>query len=193
MLIRKLTNKGDTIVEVMIALTVLMLIIGGGYSIATRSLNGVQVAQERSEATKIAEGQLEAIRWKVQTTPNLITLNGDGFVNATGAIGTDWKGLTNSSGWNTNPFCVVTTTVDSPPPEHTTIEAKTVGDASDPCSQGIDGRYKISITTDLTFLNYNDDPNLDKKQITYKVTVKWDRAGGGGEESIVVADRYVVI
>ena len=30
MFIRKLTNKGDTIVEVMIALTVLMLIIGGG-------------------------------------------------------------------------------------------------------------------------------------------------------------------
>ncbi|MCA9343581.1 hypothetical protein KC947_01350 [Candidatus Saccharibacteria bacterium] len=191
MFIRKLTNKGDTIVEVMIALTVLMLIIGGGYSIATRSLNGVQVAQERSEATKIAEGQLEAIRWKVQDNSNLSVLNTDGFINASGV---EWNDLIIPSvTWKKVPFCVVTTKVDSPPPEHTTIEAKTVGDVSDPCSQGIDGRYKVSVTTDLTFLNYNNDPNLDKKQITYKVTVKWDRAGGGGEESIVVADRYVVI
>lgn len=192
MFIRKLTNKGDTIVEVMIALTVLMLIIGGGYSIATRSLNGVQVAQERSEATKIAEGQLEAIRWKIQDNSNLSALNTDGFINATG---TNWSSLASPSvsGWSTANFCVVTTTVGSPPTQHTTIEAKTVGDASGHCSQGIDGRYKISVTTDLTFLNYDNDPKLDKKQLTYKVTVKWDRAGGGGEESIVVADRYVVI
>lgn len=187
MFIRKLTNKGDTIVEVMIALTVLMLIIGGGYSIATRSLNGVQVAQERSEATKIAEGQLEAIRWKVQDNPNLESLNNNGFINTTG---TEWDSLIIPSvTWNKVSFCVATTTQGTPP-----VSRITATTAPNDCSQGIDGRYKISVTTDLTFLKYDTvDPNKDKKQLTYKVTVKWDRAGGGGEESIVVADRYVVI
>lgn len=197
MFIRKLRSAGDTIVEVMIALTVLMLIIGGGYSIATRSLNGVQVAQERSEATKIAEGQLEAIRWKVENTPNVYSLNSDGFIGASifGEVsGLKWKGLEQESPtnqWNTSPFCVVTTP-DPSSPEQTTIEAKNLGGVPDDCSQGIDERYKISITTGLTLLQYDNDPNVDKKQLTYTVTVKWDRAGGGGEETIVVSDRYVV-
>ncbi len=66
MFIKAIKNqRGDTIIEVMIALSVLMVIIVGGYSIATRSLNGVRIAQERSEASKIAEGQLEAINERI--------------------------------------------------------------------------------------------------------------------------------
>lgn len=66
----KLNQVGDTIVEVLIGLAVLGAIVGAGYSIATRSLNGVRVSQERSEATKIAESQIEVMRDLVAKTPS---------------------------------------------------------------------------------------------------------------------------
>lgn len=62
----RLRQRGDTIVEVMIALSVIGLTIATGYSIATRSLNGVRVSHERSEATKIAEGQIEQVKYFVE-------------------------------------------------------------------------------------------------------------------------------
>ncbi len=185
---KKLANKGDTIIEVMIALTVLMLIVGGGYSIATRSLNGVQIAKERSEANKIAEGQLEAIRWRVQNNPNLASLNTDGFINATGASGTNWNGLNNPSGWNTNQFCVVTSTGGTPPA--TTITATPVSPTQ--CSLGEGERYRVRITTGLTIIHPTNSSIGDRKQLTYQVVVEWDRSGGGNTEEIEVADRYVV-
>ena len=60
----RLSQRGDTIVEVMIAAVVLTLIIGAAYSIASRSLKAGRQAQERSEALKIAEGQAETIKAK---------------------------------------------------------------------------------------------------------------------------------
>ena len=57
-----LNQVGDTIVEVMIAVVVLSLTIGGAYGIATRSLRAGRQAQERGEALKLAESQLENIK-----------------------------------------------------------------------------------------------------------------------------------
>jgi len=55
-------QRGDTIVEVLISLAVLSLIIGGAYSIANAALRNSRQAQERAEATKLAESQLEALK-----------------------------------------------------------------------------------------------------------------------------------
>lgn len=60
---RKLNNSGDTIVEVLICLAIMSAVIGGAYSVASRSLSGIRQAQERAEATKYAETQLERIRY----------------------------------------------------------------------------------------------------------------------------------
>jgi type II secretory pathway pseudopilin PulG len=76
------SNKGDTIVEFMLALSVLGLIIVGGYSIATRSLNGVRVSQERGEALKIAEAQIETVRQKISSTDNYADILNGGFAGA---------------------------------------------------------------------------------------------------------------
>ncbi|MCA9332321.1 prepilin-type N-terminal cleavage/methylation domain-containing protein [Candidatus Saccharibacteria bacterium] len=55
-------QSGDTIVEVMISLAVISMVIGLAYGIATRSLKQSQQSQERVEASKVAEGQLERLK-----------------------------------------------------------------------------------------------------------------------------------
>lgn len=191
----KLKETGDTIVEVLIALTVLMVIIGGGYSIATRSLNGVQVAKERSEATKLAEGQLEAINWKLQQTSDLITLNEESFIGIGGAkSATEWDGLSAPpsphQGWREDSFCVVVEDDLAGHPGDKSIKGNPSTDAG--CDQGSNKRYHIAITTDLKGLGYDTDINNDKKQLTYKVVVTWARSGGGQDQTVEVADRRVV-
>ncbi len=54
-------DRGDTIVEVMIVLAVLGLAIGISYATANRSLLNARQAQENSQATEIAQSQIEAL------------------------------------------------------------------------------------------------------------------------------------
>lgn len=61
---RLLGQQGDTLIEVMLAVVALSLVVGGTYSIATRNLRAGRQAQERGEAVKIAESQLENIKSK---------------------------------------------------------------------------------------------------------------------------------
>jgi len=58
----RLRNHGDTIVEVLVALTVTSALIGGAYATTNKSLTGARASQERSEALKIAETQAERLR-----------------------------------------------------------------------------------------------------------------------------------
>ena len=66
-------QRGDTIIEVMLAVVALSLVVGGTYSIAVRNLRAGRQAQERGEAVKIAESQLENIKSKAAEAndPNL--------------------------------------------------------------------------------------------------------------------------
>lgn len=60
---RFFTNEaGDTIVEVLIAVTVIGLSIGLAYGVANRSLKTARQSQERTEAVKLAEGQTEQLK-----------------------------------------------------------------------------------------------------------------------------------
>lgn len=76
----KLNKRGDTIVEVMLALVVISTAIGVSYSVANRSLKGMRISQERAEATKIAESQAERLKKLKQdaTTPSQQIPNGTG-------------------------------------------------------------------------------------------------------------------
>lgn len=58
----QLTNRGDTIVEVLLVVVILGTIIVGTYGIATRSQRANQQTQEHTEALKLAEGQIELLR-----------------------------------------------------------------------------------------------------------------------------------
>jgi Tfp pilus assembly protein PilV len=58
----KISQTGDTIVEVLISLTVLAMVLGGAYATSNRALIQSYNAQERLQATKLAEGQLERLK-----------------------------------------------------------------------------------------------------------------------------------
>jgi len=57
----KLNQYGDTIVEVMLALAVTVSVLTGAYVLANKALKIGRLAEERTEATKYAQGQVEAI------------------------------------------------------------------------------------------------------------------------------------
>jgi Tfp pilus assembly protein PilV len=71
----KLGNRGDTIVEVLIAIAVLGAALGGAYVTANRNSLTNRASQERLEAVKVAESQLErlkALSSSSETQANLI-------------------------------------------------------------------------------------------------------------------------
>lgn len=83
---KKILNQaGDTIVEVLVSVMVVGLAIGLAYGVANRSLRGSRQAQERGEALKLAEGQIETLKSKAASddaqpfpnTPFCIDSNGD--------------------------------------------------------------------------------------------------------------------
>lgn len=62
MQLRRLSERGDTIVEVLIAIAVAGAVIGGAYSLVNANTRNNLASQERSAAIKIAESQLEMLR-----------------------------------------------------------------------------------------------------------------------------------
>ena len=172
-------NQGDTIVEVLIAVTVLMVIISGGYAITTRSLNGVRISQERSEATKIAEGQIEAISQRINgDSVNLGDLRND--TTSRGIfVGYDGWGATYGSPADRQ-FCI----------DSSTGKGVLTTAPSNPCT--IDDRYKISISTGIKEVNFGSPP-AQKPQLTYTVTVSWDKLGGSAQkEEVKMLSRYTL-
>ena len=57
-----LNNKGDTIVEVLLAIVVISSVLSGAYLTSRRSLGNSRQAQERGEALKYVEAQIEQIK-----------------------------------------------------------------------------------------------------------------------------------
>jgi hypothetical protein len=92
-------QKGDTIIEVLISITVLSLILTMSYALANRSTLGNRQSQERGEGFKHSASQMERLKaYASQTsTPNLpaagskFCMRNDGTptVAITGAIPTD--------------------------------------------------------------------------------------------------------
>jgi Tfp pilus assembly protein PilV len=58
----KINTKGDTIVEVLIAITVLAFALGTGYATVSRSNLSIQSNKERYQAQLVASQQIEALR-----------------------------------------------------------------------------------------------------------------------------------
>lgn len=57
-----LNTRGDTIVEVLIAIAVVSAVLGGAFASTSRSLRGSRLSQERGEAVKYTEGQVESLK-----------------------------------------------------------------------------------------------------------------------------------
>ncbi|MEX2014471.1 MAG: type II secretion system protein [Candidatus Saccharimonadales bacterium] len=58
----KIGSKGDTIIEILLSITVLSLVLSVSYALANKSAQSTRQAQERGEAQRLAEEQLELLR-----------------------------------------------------------------------------------------------------------------------------------
>lgn len=58
----RLNQAGDTIVEVLIAIAVVSMVLGGAYVTTNKSLQGTRAAEERGNAIKLSESQLEQLK-----------------------------------------------------------------------------------------------------------------------------------
>lgn len=83
-------QKGETIVEVLVALAALGIVLGSCAVIVSRSSQSMQTTQERSMALGIAQGQIERIKQYVTQDPSqLATLEGHStFCMSDGATNT---------------------------------------------------------------------------------------------------------
>ena len=59
---RRLNQVGDTIVEVLVAMTVMSMVLGGAFASTNRSLNATQAAKERDQGVRLAETQIEQLK-----------------------------------------------------------------------------------------------------------------------------------
>lgn len=73
---RLLNNTGDTIVEVLVSIAIVSTVLAGAFVSANRSLIATRQSQERGEALKLVEGQLERIKSKssLNTPPSIYTV-----------------------------------------------------------------------------------------------------------------------
>jgi len=60
--LKRLTQTGDTIVEVLVVVAIVTLVLGGAYASARRSFITTVQTQERGEAVKHLEAQLEGVK-----------------------------------------------------------------------------------------------------------------------------------
>ncbi|HTE57553.1 MAG TPA: hypothetical protein VK694_02325 [Verrucomicrobiae bacterium] len=82
--VKRLGSRGDTIVEVLLAIAVATAVLGGAYASSKNSLAGTRRSQERGEALKLLGGQLERLKEGAKDTSGINIFTG------------------------TNPFCIVT-------------------------------------------------------------------------------------
>jgi Tfp pilus assembly protein PilV len=121
----RLTQQGDTIIEVMMAVTVAASMLAISYATMNRNLNTLQSNQEHAEAAKLLQGQIEKIRNTYNTKPDVLLAAGSNF-----CLGTD------------NVMHAITG--GSP---HANISADNWSDYPATCSLGTDSRYHIGVTT----------------------------------------------
>lgn len=76
-MLRRLNSKGDTIVEVLLAITVVSAVLAGAYVSTSRSLKANRAAQERAEATEFVQQQAERLKY-VSSTSNAASVFASG-------------------------------------------------------------------------------------------------------------------
>lgn len=121
--VRSRRERGDTIVEVLIAVAVIALVLAGAYVATNRSLLASRSSQERVNALKLAESQIEQIKGLAASQPaSLFTASGP---NA-----------------SPNPFCIAKS---SGQPVAANNPACAVDVSGDPAASGAEPRFVISI------------------------------------------------
>jgi prepilin-type N-terminal cleavage/methylation domain-containing protein len=108
----KLHQRGDTIVEVLIAITIVSLILGGAYVTSHNSLDATLDAQEHDNALQLAQAQIELLRSDATTGNSIFStpvgpsaffcIQSDGTLETTQSACTV-NGIGTTSGSNNGP------------------------------------------------------------------------------------------
>ena len=142
-----LNQRGDTIVEVLISLAVVSLILGGAFVTTNKSLQGTRAAQERSDALKLVEGQIEALKAFAGTD------NGDAlFAN----------GLA-------QPFCLYNQVLTSSTSGNCKVDAKGSPTSNEPAYTIKITRTNTNTFTVLAQWNAIEQAGTDQLQMTYRI------------------------
>ncbi len=132
---KTLNTVGDTILEVLLCITVLSMVLAGAFVTSNKSLNASRQAEERGEAIKLAEGQLERVKSLGKTASAPIYSV-------------------------SSPFCIDSLNAITAPPA---------------CNQTFGGAVYIV--------------SVERVSNDYTVLVRWDRAGGGGQDRSSIVYR----
>ena len=91
-------QKGDTIIEVLIAMAIISFILIGAYITINRNILLLDDSQEHSQAVYLLSSQIESLRQsKINTSINGQCFNGITLFNNTGPVGSN-NCILNSSG-----------------------------------------------------------------------------------------------
>jgi type II secretory pathway pseudopilin PulG len=185
-MLKKLTSnqRGDTIIEVLLCIAIAGSVITGAYALASRSLAEGVSASEHSQAIKIAESQIEALKsrqrdaltnqdaWIQNFAPpnpisaatlnnfsNFCLVNGTvTMLDVSGAVAANWKSQRN--GTANGAFTATNLDASNPPQQNTYNLACT--------DTGVAANAKFF--TNITLIPTSNAP-------TYLVTVRWAPAG----------------
>lgn len=95
----KTRQAGDTLVEVLIAIMVVSTVLGSTFVVMNRSFNNTRQSQERLEAVKILEAQLEQVKAKIKDpTSGIVAWAGGGFCMNAGVATDASNGVCQSFG-----------------------------------------------------------------------------------------------
>ncbi len=175
---KKRSQRGDTIIEVLIAMSVLSLVLVTGYSISTRSLNGIRVSQERGEALKIAESQVEMLHALSARAESFEALENRGIIVQNNGLDT---GLDNKKTFSpqeaADAFCF----------NSAGLVVKT--NAASPAGDCTSDRYTAIIRPEYVAVTHS---GVIIRSVSYQVDVGWDRAGGGERQVLSLAYKVTV-
>lgn len=152
--------RGDTIIEVLLAITIAAFAIGSSYAIASKSLQQGITAREHGEALNIAESQIAALKLRQQKTG--ISDFTSGFSYPVSHFCLDESATSPGPNW-------------SPLKNGTNIGSDTplvTGNSSDNYKAECQKNTKYFV--DITTRNTGKTPPT-----VYLVTVRWERIGGG--------------
>jgi|SRR5579884_3053515 len=142
MKLRKLTNTGDTIVEVLVVTAVLGLTLSISFATASRSLLNTRRAQESSQASDLVQSQIEVLRTMTGNhpmDPNYIFKSGPYCVSGTSSQ--PYKLSTGSDCNGINTFYNLADTYDNS--SHTLTVAATWADVIDGTNDSVTMYYRL--------------------------------------------------
>ena len=157
-----LGQAGDTIIEVLIAMSIVAMVLGGAYVSYTRNYNVAQSSKERDLALRVAETQVERIRgYKTQFPKGSIANNS--------CLDASLANTTNSGSL----------------PPLTTDNLSGGGIYASPCVVNSDSDQYSSSPSGIQY-----SVNTEVSGNDYTVHVRWLRAGGGQNQETILKYRY---